>query len=380
MVAACHGERRQSRARARAPARRGLAERARQGLPRRDADGLRPLGRAAARRVDREAGQGPRAGARRAADGAGPPARRGPRSRTPYDLGAELFRWEFATAVAGHVLGINPFDQPDVQAAKDKTSEVLARGRAGRSIRAGSVDELLGAGSAGRLRRDPGVHRPRARGGARAARRQRARETGCVVTVGLGPRYLHSTGQLHKGGPNTGLFVQVVDETGDELPIPGARLRLRPADPRAGGRRPRRARGAGPACRPRETGGAMKLGMVGLGRMGSGMTKRLEQHGHEVADVRPERGRRRRRRSRALAKQLEPPRHVWLMVPAGKITEDTFRKLLGDPRARRHDRRRRQLELARLAAAARARRASTSSTSSTSASRAGSGASRSASA
>jgi transaldolase/glucose-6-phosphate isomerase len=45
--------------------------------------------------------------------------------------------------------------------------------------------------------------------------------TGCVVTRGLGPRYLHSTGQLHKGGPNTGLFVQVVDDTGDELPIPG---------------------------------------------------------------------------------------------------------------------------------------------------------------
>ena len=49
----------------------------------------------------------------------------------------------------------------------------------------------------------------------------RARETGCVVTHGLGPRYLHSTGQLHKGGPPTGLFVQVVDDTGDEIPIPG---------------------------------------------------------------------------------------------------------------------------------------------------------------
>ena len=48
-----------------------------------------------------------------------------------------------------------------------------------------------------------------------------AHETGCVVTKGLGPRYLHSTGQLHKGGPNTGLFVQVVDDTGAELPIPG---------------------------------------------------------------------------------------------------------------------------------------------------------------
>jgi len=49
----------------------------------------------------------------------------------------------------------------------------------------------------------------------------RGHETGCVVTHGLGPRYLHSTGQLHKGGPPTGLFVQVVDDTGEEIPIPG---------------------------------------------------------------------------------------------------------------------------------------------------------------
>ena len=48
----------------------------------------------------------------------------------------------------------------------------------------------------------------------------RAHETGCVVTHGLGPRYLHSTGQLHKGGPPTGLFIQVVDDIGDEIPIP----------------------------------------------------------------------------------------------------------------------------------------------------------------
>ena len=53
---------------------------------------------------------------------------------------------------------------------------------------------------------------------------ERAHETGCVVTHGLGPRYLHSTGQLHKGGPATGLFVQVVDDTGDEIPIPGQKF------------------------------------------------------------------------------------------------------------------------------------------------------------
>ena len=57
--------------------------------------------------------------------------------------------------------------------------------------------------------------------GARRSQSERARRTGCVVTHGFGPRYLHSTGQLHKGGPPTGLFLQVVDDTGDELAIPG---------------------------------------------------------------------------------------------------------------------------------------------------------------
>ena len=56
---------------------------------------------------------------------------------------------------------------------------------------------------------------------------ERARATGCAVTVGLGPRYLHSTGQLHKGGPPTGRFVQVVDDPGEELPIPGREFGFR---------------------------------------------------------------------------------------------------------------------------------------------------------
>jgi transaldolase/glucose-6-phosphate isomerase len=137
----------------------------------------------------------------------------------PYDLGAELYRWEFATAVAGHVLGINPFDQPDVQAAKDKTNEVLAAGEPDVEPR-GSLDELLAqAGERDYVCIQAFVDP------AREAELEpliaRARQTGCVVTHGLGPRYLHSTGQLHKGGPNDGLFVQVVDETGNELSIPG---------------------------------------------------------------------------------------------------------------------------------------------------------------
>ncbi|HWG56658.1 MAG TPA: NADP-dependent phosphogluconate dehydrogenase, partial [Gaiellaceae bacterium] len=71
----------------------------------------------------------------------------------------------------------------------------------------------------------------------------------------------------------------------------------------------------------------MKIGMVGLGRMGSGMTRRIEANGHEVATYDPN-VESTAKTLRALAKQLEPPRHVWMMVPAGEITEDTFRKLL----------------------------------------------------
>ena len=138
----------------------------------------------------------------------------------PDDLGGEFFRWEFATAVAGHVLGINPFDQPDVQAAKDRTNEVLAAGEPDVEPR-GSLDDLLAQAQAGRDYVCIQAFVDPAREDQLAPLVERAHATGCVVTTGLGPRYLHSTGQLHKGGPNTGLFVQVVDGTGDEVAIPG---------------------------------------------------------------------------------------------------------------------------------------------------------------
>jgi glucose-6-phosphate isomerase len=138
----------------------------------------------------------------------------------PHEIGAEFFRWEFAVAVAGAVLEINPFDQPDVQAAKDKTKEVLASGEDPTLEPEGSLDELLARAQppnyiAVQAFIDPMREREL------QPLIERGHETGCVVTHGLGPRYLHSTGQLHKGGPPTGLFVQVVDDTGDELPIPG---------------------------------------------------------------------------------------------------------------------------------------------------------------
>ncbi len=138
----------------------------------------------------------------------------------PHGIGAEFFRWEVAVAVAGSILQLNPFDPPNVQAAKAQTKEVLSSGDDPELKEAGSLDDLLGSAEPPNYvaiqafidpTREPELE----------PLISRARETGCVVTHGLGPRYLHSTGQLHKGGPPTGLFVQVVDDTGDEIPIPG---------------------------------------------------------------------------------------------------------------------------------------------------------------
>ena len=147
----------------------------------------------------------------------------------PYELGQEFFRWEFATAVAGSILGINPFDQPDVQAAKDKTNAVLS-GRGSvpgtKPGPEGAMEELLVDAAPGRYVAIQAFIDPEREAELEPLIRQ-ARETGAAVSVGLGPRYLHSTGQLHKGGPDTGLFVQVVDDLGEELPIPGQKFGFR---------------------------------------------------------------------------------------------------------------------------------------------------------
>ena len=140
----------------------------------------------------------------------------------PYELGQEFFRWEFATAVAGSILGINPFDQPDVQAAKDKTNEILASGDEPTVGPVGSAEELFAGANVGDYVAILGFVNPTDDNERKLLElADRAREaTGCVVTHGFGPRYLHSTGQLHKGGPSTGNYLQVVDDTGDEIPIP----------------------------------------------------------------------------------------------------------------------------------------------------------------
>jgi hypothetical protein len=132
-------------------------------------------------------------------------------------------RWEVATAVAGHVLGINPFDQPNVQEAKDATAEALAAG-AGEAPDLDDPAAVLATIEAGDyvailayLDRTPETEASLQR--ARLAIRDRHR---VATTVGFGPRYLHSTGQLHKGGPNRGVFLQVVDARREtDVPIPG---------------------------------------------------------------------------------------------------------------------------------------------------------------
>ena len=142
------------------------------------------------------------------------------RLESPYELGQEFFRWEFATAVAGAILGINPFDQPDVQAAKDKTNAVLERGTEPALEPEGSLDELLGEAGEGDYVAVCAFIDP-AREPELEPLLDRVKATGRPLMAGLGPRYLHSTGQLHKGGPDTGRFIQVVDDLGTELPIPG---------------------------------------------------------------------------------------------------------------------------------------------------------------
>ena len=145
----------------------------------------------------------------------------------PYDgsfagLGGQVLLWELATALVGALLGIQPFDQPDVAAAKAATAAVLAQGPP--AIEPTPIGDLLAQVTPGDYLAiqafvDPGGPDVERIERARLALRDRLR---VATTVGLGPRFLHSTGQLHKGGPDTGVFVQVVGEAGDDVPIPGA--------------------------------------------------------------------------------------------------------------------------------------------------------------
>ena len=150
----------------------------------------------------------------------------------PLDLGGEFFRWEFATAVAGHLLGVNPFDQPDVESAKKEARAALAAYRergelpaAGREVAgeeaAAEIARLLATAKPGdyvalQAFVDPAGAAAALQGLAEALRER----SGLAVTVGSGPRFLHSTGQLHKGGAPGGIFLQLVSDNPDDLAIP----------------------------------------------------------------------------------------------------------------------------------------------------------------
>jgi glucose-6-phosphate isomerase len=144
----------------------------------------------------------------------------------PYDgpaqLGAEFFRWEFATAIAGQRLHINPFDQPDVQTAKDATSRILEQGAKTEPVQQ-TGEELLKDVRSGDyiailafLPRDPDTQ-----AALQQLRSELGSRYGVVTTFGFGPRYLHSTGQLHKGGPGSGVFLLLTDDPDVDVAIPG---------------------------------------------------------------------------------------------------------------------------------------------------------------
>jgi glucose-6-phosphate isomerase len=148
-------------------------------------------------------------------------------------LGAEFFRWEFAAAVAGAALGINPFDEPNVQEAKDRTRALLAQFSQRGTLPDAPPDEK---GALEGLRTVlEALAPPRYLGilsylpvesevlqAIEEFRRGVGDRTRAATTVGVGPRYLHSTGQYHKGGPDTGSFVVITGEDETQTKIPEA--------------------------------------------------------------------------------------------------------------------------------------------------------------
>jgi transaldolase / glucose-6-phosphate isomerase len=172
-----------------------------------------------------------------------------------YGLAQEFARWEVATAVAGAHMGINPFDQPDVEASKTRTRALTAEHESRGALpaespllREGGLTLYADAANARALERGPGdrslpsllsCHLGRVGQGdyfallayvemndahaepLRAIREMVLRRTGAATCLGFGPRFLHSTGQAYKGGPNTGVFLQVTCDDRTDVPVPG---------------------------------------------------------------------------------------------------------------------------------------------------------------
>lgn len=156
-----------------------------------------------------------------------------------YDVGAEFFRWEIAVPVACHILGVNAFDQPDVQDSKDRTKAKIQEFRSSGKLVEGAWDidvrdSKLSAADSDKLveflkqagARDyfaVNAYLPRNPEMIDVLQRMRVvirERTHAAVTAGFGPRFQHSTGQLHKGGPNTGLFIQIVSDIAKDFQIP----------------------------------------------------------------------------------------------------------------------------------------------------------------
>ncbi|SRR5579884_187003 len=166
--------------------------------------------------------------------------------RDDYDLGAQFFLWEFAVATAGHILNINPFNEPNVQESKENTNNILAQyEKQGKLpepqqvIQQGNITVYGPGNGAGSLtdylhtflsQVQPGdyiaimayVQQNEETEGDLEALRIRLRNLYRVATtVGYGPRFLHSTGQLHKGGANNGVFIQITGQDQHDMAIPG---------------------------------------------------------------------------------------------------------------------------------------------------------------
>lgn len=157
--------------------------------------------------------------------------------RDAYSLGQEIFRWEMAVASAGAVLGIHPFNQPDVELAKELARGAMAKADKSDQRTSGHVDAVSGddikalspalAAWLAQSRKQDYIAiqaylnpDPETTRSLQALRLALLKKTRLATTLGFGPRFLHSTGQLHKGGPNEGLFLQILDEPGQDVDIP----------------------------------------------------------------------------------------------------------------------------------------------------------------
>ena len=147
--------------------------------------------------------------------------------KTPYDLGAEFFRWEMATAIACALLKVNAFDQPDVQAAKESAKKFLEHSKSGGQAQVLASDMTL---ETFWENAEPGDYvailaflpdRESTRQRLLKLRDTIRQRTKLASTLGFGPRYLHSTGQLHKGGPSKAIFILITSPPSEDLPVPG---------------------------------------------------------------------------------------------------------------------------------------------------------------